>query len=53
MCSCFGEERRISFDCNLDFFLRRKKSRRRRRRRRVLSASLLEDSYIGGNEWFI
>lgn len=33
------------------FFLRRKKSRRRRRR--VLSASLLEDSYIGGNEWFI
>lgn len=44
VCSCFGEERRISFDCNLAFFLRRKKSRRRR----VLSACLLEDSYIGG-----
>lgn len=40
----FGRER-ISFDCNLDFFFsRRKKSRRRR----VLSACLLEDSYIGG-----
>lgn len=24
MCSCFGEERRISFDCNLAFFFEAK-----------------------------